>query len=124
GGRRRAGTSESCRRSSRPRGARSARRAWPAGARVTRAPRASRSRAVASEEAERVGVVGDQQALGLAVVVEHHAVVLAADAGVLVAAERGVGGVEVVAVGPHAAGLDAAAHAERAAGVACPYAGA
>src|SRR6478609_6721117 len=48
-----------------------------------------------SEEAERLGVIADQQALGLAVVLEHHLVVLAADAGGLVAAERRVGGVLV-----------------------------
>ena len=51
-----------------------------------------------SEEAERLGVIADQQALGLAVVLEHHLVVLAADARGVVAAERRVGGVLVLAV--------------------------
>ena len=50
--------------------------------------------------------------------------VLAADAGGLVAAERGVGRVLVVAVGPHAAGLDRAAHPVGPVGVARPDAGA
>ena len=67
---------------------------------------------VGLEEPEGLGVVADQQALGLRVVVEHHAVVLAPHAGRLVAAERGVGRVLVVAVGPHATGLDCAPHAE------------
>ncbi|PNG63817.1 hypothetical protein TI06_23040, partial [Vibrio vulnificus] len=58
------------------------------------------------EEAQRVDVVAHQQVLGLLVVVEHHLLRLATDAGLLVAAERGVGRVQVVAVGPHATGLD------------------
>ncbi|EYU00624.1 putative transcriptional regulator [Pseudomonas aeruginosa PA99] len=49
---------------------------------------------------------------------------LATDAGLLVAAERGVGRVQVVAVGPHATGLDPAAHAVGAVDVAGPEAGA
>src|SRR6478752_8897634 len=61
------------------------------------------------EEAEGVGRVGHQEVLGLLVVVEHHLVVLASDAGLLVATERGVRGVLVVAVGPDATGLDATA---------------
>ena len=52
------------------------------------------------EETERLGAVADQEILGLLVVVEHDAMGLAADAGLLVAAEGGVGGIEVVAVGP------------------------
>src|SRR6478736_3493973 len=59
-----------------------------------------------SEESLGLIAVRHQQVLGLLVVVEHHLVVLAADAGLLVAAERRVGGVGVVAVGPHPAGLD------------------
>ncbi|OTF70582.1 hypothetical protein BLA29_015504, partial [Euroglyphus maynei] len=46
------------------------------------------------------------------------------DAGVLVAAERGVRRVQVVAVGPHASGLDGAAHAIGAVDVAGPQPGA
>ena len=76
------------------------------------------------EQADRLRVVADEQALGLRVVVEHHAVVLASDARGLVAAEGRAGGVLVVTVGPHAAGLDRATHAERAAAVAGPDAGA
>src|SRR5450755_2919563 len=76
------------------------------------------------EEPHRVLVVADQQTLRLRVVVEHHAMVLTADARVLVAAERGVGWVLVVAVGPHAAGLDRASHPERAAAVPRPHSGA
>ncbi|GAB4962453.1 hypothetical protein MAHJHV51_56380 [Mycobacterium avium subsp. hominissuis] len=43
------------------------------------------------------------------VVVEHHLVVLPADAGLLVAAERRVRRIGVIAVHPHPAGLDVAA---------------
>jgi hypothetical protein len=57
-------------------------------------------------------------------VVEHHLVVLAPDAGRLVAAEGRVRRVVVVAVGPYAPGLDRAAHAEGARAVAGPHAGA
>ncbi len=77
-----------------------------------------------SEEAQLVRAVAHEQVLGLLVVVEHHLVVLAADAGLLVAAEGRMRGVGVVAVGPHAACLDAAAHAEGARAVAAPHAGA
>src|SRR6476620_3278651 len=59
-----------------------------------------------SEESLGLVAVRHEQVLGLLVVVEHHLVVLAADAGLLVAAERRVGGVGVIAVGPHPAGLD------------------
>ena len=76
------------------------------------------------EEAQRLGRVGHEQVLGLLVVREHHLVVLAADARALVAAEGGVGRVEVVAVGPDAAGLDAAPHPVGGVAVAGPDAGA
>ena len=58
------------------------------------------------------------------VVGEGHFVGFAADAGLFVAAEGGVGGVHVVAVGPDAAGFDAAADAVGAGAVAAPDAGA
>src|SRR5690606_5214123 len=45
---------------------------------------------IQSEETERIDVVAHQQVLGLLVVVEHHLVGLATDAGLLVAAERGM----------------------------------
>src|SRR5215470_9012830 len=64
-----------------------------------------------SEEAEFARRVADQQVLGLLVVLEHHLVVLAADAGLLVAAEGRVRRVKVIAVRPHPAGLDGAAEA-------------
>src|SRR6266540_4103858 len=76
-----------------------------------------------SEQAERLGAVADQQVLGLAVVIEHHGVVLPADAGDLVPAERGAGWVLVVAVRPDPAGLDAAAHPVGAVAVAGPHTG-
>src|SRR5690606_33736042 len=63
------------------------------------------------KETERIDVVADQQVLGLLVVVEHHLVGLATHAGLLVAAERRMRGIQVVAVGPDAAGLDPAPHA-------------
>src|SRR5450755_116738 len=50
--------------------------------------------------------------------------VLTADPGALVAAERGVRGVLVETVGPHTTGLDRAAHPERPAAVTSPHAGA
>src|SRR5205823_1612966 len=68
---------------------------------------------MSSEETELGGAVADQQVLGLLVVVEHHLVVLPADAGVLVPAERRVGGVRVVVVRPHPSGLDLPAGAVR-----------
>ncbi len=59
--------------------------------------------ATGSEEAERLGRVADQQVLGLLIVVEHHLVGFAPDARLLVAAERRMGGIGVVAVDPDAA---------------------
>src|ERR1700742_4006821 len=77
-----------------------------------------------SEESLGLVAVGHQQVLGLLVVVEHHLVGLAPDAGLLVAAERRVGGIGVVAVGPHPPGLDLAAEAVAAVDVAAPDPGA
>src|SRR6478609_4769946 len=77
-----------------------------------------------SEEPEGVGRVGDEQVLRLLVVVEHHLVVLPADARLLVSTERRVRRVLVVAVGPHATGLDSTAHPVGARAVAGPHAGA
>src|ERR1700754_1589022 len=79
---------------------------------------------IPSEEALRLRGVADQQVLRLLVVVEHHPVVLAADAGLLVPAERGMRRVGVVAVGPHASGLDLATGAVGRVRVARPDAGA
>src|SRR5712691_904027 len=50
-----------------------------------------------SEEAELLGAVADQHVLGLLVVVEHHLVGFAADARLLVAAERRMCGIGVIA---------------------------
>src|SRR6202795_850609 len=55
--------------------------------------------------------------------VEHHLVVLAADAGLLVATERRVRRVEVEAVRPDAPSLDSATHAERGIHIATPDTG-
>src|SRR5664279_3991795 len=111
---------------------------------ITAPPRAARRRAIAwcaagvavmragaagwdirhSEQAEWFAAVADEQVLDLAVVVQHHQVVLPADAGDLVAAERCARGVLVVAVRPDPAGLDAAAHLVGPVAISCPYAGA
>mmetsp|Transcript_22780 Transcript_22780/g.66995 ORF Transcript_22780/g.66995 Transcript_22780/m.66995 type:complete len:305 (-) Transcript_22780:714-1628(-) len=78
----------------------------------------------ASEEAQLVLVERDEHVLGLAVVAQHHLVRLEAEARLLVAAERGVRRVGVVAVDPDAARLDLARHRVRLVGVARPHAGA
>src|SRR5271154_4652969 len=77
-----------------------------------------------SEEAELLRAVADQHVLGLLIVIKHHLVVFAADARLLVAAERRMRGIGVVAIGPDAASLDRAAEAVAAIGVAAPHAGA
>src|SRR5450432_182471 len=59
-----------------------------------------------SEEPELLRAVTDQHVLGLLVVVEHHLVGLAADARLLVATERRMRRIGMVAVGPDPAGLD------------------
>src|SRR6188768_1059919 len=89
---------------------------------MSAAPATAGAAAFSSEQPEGLRVVADQQALRLRVVVEHHLVVLPPDARDLVAAEGRVSRVEVVAVRPHAPGLDAAAHAERLARVPRPHA--
>src|SRR5688572_31915071 len=97
------------------------RRTLPPGA--SGAPCADDTRVPRSEEAQLVLAVAHQQVLGLLVVVEHRLVRLAADARLLVPAEGRMGRIGVVAVGPHASRLDAAAHAEGACAVAGPDAG-
>src|SRR5690349_15746010 len=79
---------------------------------------------IGSEEAEGVGAVADEEVLRLLVVLEHHLVGLATDAALLVAAEGRVGGVRVVVVRPHPAGLDLATGPVGAVPVARPHAGA
>ena len=66
-----------------------------------------------SEEAQRLRAVADQQVLRLLIVIQHHLMGFAADAGLLVAAERRMRGIGMVAVGPHAPGLDGAAAYDR-----------
>src|SRR6202000_853075 len=81
-------------------------------------------RAAFLEETLRVLRVGHEQVLGLLVVVQHHLVVLTADTGLLVPAERGVRRVSVVAVRPDPPGLDVAAGPVSRVGVPGPDAGA
>jgi len=61
------------------------------------------------EEAEGLGAVAHQEVLGLAIVIEDHLVGLAAETRLLVAAEGCAGRIQVIAVGPDATSLDAAA---------------
>src|SRR6476619_3408124 len=74
------------------------------------------------EEAKFLGAVADEHVLRLLVVIHHHAMVLAPDARLLVAAERGVRRVQVIAVGPHPSRLDRATHPVARVGVAAPQA--
>ena len=64
-----------------------------------------------SEEAQLFRAVADQHVLGLLIMIKHHLVRFAANARLLVTTERGVCRIEVVAVGPDAAGLDFTAEA-------------
>src|SRR4051794_7023987 len=75
------------------------------------------------KEAHGAGAIADQLILGLLVVIEHHAMVFAADAGLLVTAECGMRGIEVVAVRPHAAGVNFATEGVGAVHVTGPDAG-
>src|SRR5262245_24250982 len=77
-----------------------------------------------SEEADGLGVLSPQEVLGLLLAVEHHAVILAAEARLLVSAECGMCGVQVVAVHPDAPALDRAPRAVGRVGVTRPHAGA
>lgn len=77
-----------------------------------------------SEQAKFFRRIADEQVFRLLVMVEHHFVRFAADAGHLVAAKCRMGRINVIAVRPHAAGLDAAAEAVRGVDVARPDAGA
>ena len=64
-----------------------------------------------SEEAQLLGAVTHQHVLRLLIVIEHHLVGFATDARLLVSAERRMRRIGVIAIGPHAAGLDRAAGA-------------
>ena len=72
------------------------------------------------EQAEGLGAVADKEVLGLAIVIEDHLVGLAAETRLLVTAEGSARGIEVIAVGPAAASLDATADAIRIGTVAGP----
>src|SRR6266536_1625129 len=76
------------------------------------------------EEAELLRAVADQEVLGLLIVIEHHLVGLAADTRLLIAPERRMRRIGVVAVGPNAAGLDRTPEPVAAIGIAAPYPGA
>jgi large subunit ribosomal protein L11e len=75
------------------------------------------------EESQLVLVVRDQHVLGVAVVVEHHLVILAAETRLLVASERSVGRVCVVAVDPHTTGLDGSWYLVQLVGITGPDSG-
>src|ERR1700739_778248 len=76
------------------------------------------------EEAELLRAVADQHVLGLLVVIEHHAVGFAANAGLFVSAKRRMRRIGVIAIDPHAPGLDPAAKAMTTVHLARPEAGA
>src|SRR5215472_10442244 len=73
-----------------------------------------------SEETHWLRAVADEQVFCLLVVVQHHLVVLAPDAGLLIAAKGRVRGIEVIAVDPDAARLDRASEPIGAVDVARP----
>src|SRR5262249_8786690 len=62
-----------------------------------------------SKEAELLRAVAHQHVFNLLIVIEHHLVSLPPDARLLVAAKRRMGGISVIAIGPHATGLDSGA---------------
>src|ERR1019366_10552069 len=94
-----------------------------AGVATTRA-RSSCIEVPALKEAELLRAIAHQHVFGLLIMVEHHLVVLAPDAGLLIAAEGRVGGIGVIAIGPDAARLYRAAEAIAAVHVAAPHASA
>jgi hypothetical protein len=75
------------------------------------------------EKAEGLGAVADQEVLGLAIVIEDHLVGLTAETRFLVTTEGSARGIQVIAVGPDASGLDAAAQTIGVRAVAGPDAG-
>src|SRR5215470_14775623 len=64
-----------------------------------------------SEKAELLRAVAHQHVLRLLIVIEHHLVGFATDTRLLVAAERRMCGIGMIAVGPDASGLDRATEA-------------
>src|SRR6185312_11005477 len=64
-----------------------------------------------SEEAKRLRAVADEHVFRLLIVIKHHLVIFTADTRLLVATERGMRRISVIAVRPHATGLDSTAHA-------------
>ena len=77
-----------------------------------------------SEEPEFLFAIADEHVFCPLIMVEHHLMVLAANPGHFVAAERGVGRILVIAVDPDATGLNLAAEAIGAVHVTRPNAGA
>src|ERR1035437_3081250 len=73
-----------------------------------------------SEKAALLGTIADQQVLRLLVVVEHHLVGFSAAARLLVSAERSMGWISVITVGPDAARLYCAAEAVEPVGITAP----
>src|SRR5689334_3679702 len=78
-------------------------------------------RVFASEEAERLIAVADQQVFRLLIVLKHHLVIFATDTRLLVATECSVCGVKVIAVGPHASGLNRSAETICPCAIASPH---
>src|ERR1700690_1580469 len=76
------------------------------------------------EEAQCLLAVADQHVLSLLIMIQHHLVSLASDAGFLIAAECRVRRIRMIAVGPNASGLDAAAKSISGVQIARPHAGA
>src|SRR6516164_2773435 len=73
-----------------------------------------------SKEAELLRAVAHQHVFSLLIVIEHHLVSFPAEARLLVAAKRRMSGIGVIAIGPHATGLDCAAETVAAICVAAP----
>src|SRR5450631_2279217 len=78
---------------------------------------------LALEESQRLRAVTHQHILGLLIMIQHHLVRLTTHARLLVTAKRGVRRIGVIAVGPHASGLDASAKAVGHVQITRPHAG-
>ncbi len=77
-----------------------------------------------SEQAQRRGAVAHQQVFGLLIGIQRHLVRFPTDAGLFIAAERRMRRVDMIAVGPHATGFNAATHAIGEVGIPRPHPGA
>src|SRR5262249_25491775 len=76
------------------------------------------------KEAKRFWTIAHQKVLGLLIMIEHHLMGLAPNARLLVAAERGMRRIEVIAVSPHPSSLNSPAKAVGAVAIARPKASA